>query len=232
MFFLPQVSQYPLISLQAVAIPEMSNPFVTFIRFIEPSGKDKLKNAIKELNASLEDNDEEIYLTPDDFPDNTSSSEITLYQQDKWTVEGYASILRNAGVRTRNAGNSLSKGALARRLRQVWEEKAKPSVFEPTMIGENWMEFWKPWLDEFIKSIVFVLITMAVTMGLFRFVEYFHAEWKCNQIFEFFSMWCYATKKTRSFLEEQNYNMAYQVLTGLGIRGAMYFFNLRQQFMK
>jgi len=155
------------------------------------------------------------------LPDGKDASEIVnLYDANMWNNATLAAILRSAGVRSRTAGHALTSLGLLLRLRQVMEDTAPESAYEPTSFGRNKWEYWFPILREMVVGIVITILTIVGVQFLYGWSEEFHHQYECVKTSEFYSLKCYVLKKCRSYLEEMNYNLVYTCMCGLGLAAA------------
>ena len=197
----------------------------------QKSQRDYLLKSLDAYNEEKSSCGEATVAIPEDAKDATEkgSNEIELYNLD---VSTNTTILRNAGVRTRQGGISLNVGGLRRRIRQVWENRANPNYFEPSIAGINRREYWLPIVKELITGVCMVFGTILLTRQLYVWAEHYHAQWECVDYGNFYSMWCYAVKKSRTYLEELNYNMVYTALIGVGAFVSKILFAYQKQFNK
>ena len=154
------------------------------------------------------------------FPDGNNDDEVNIYQNNMWNVAEIAAILRNGGVRDRNAGRALPLAGLLLRLRQVMENTAPETSYEPTPFSRNKREYWFPVIREMCVGIFITILTITVVQYLYIWSEYLHQHYNCVQTSEFYSLKCFVVKKSRSYLEEMNYNMVYTAICGLGLAAA------------
>ena len=154
------------------------------------------------------------------LPDGNNEEEVNIYQTNMWNVAEIAAILRNGGVRDRNAGRALPLAGLLLRLRQVMEDTALVSAYEPSPFGKNKREYWFPIFREMFVGIAITILTVVVVQWLYIWSEHLHHEYNCVQTSEFYSLKCFVLKKSRAYLEEMNYNMVYTAICGLGLAAA------------
>jgi len=140
-----------------------------------------------------------------------------LFDHDMWTVSEIASVLKNCDILTRSAGREMDKTSLISRMKQVYCNTASYNVFKPSPLGHNWSEFWYPYLAEVIMTIATVVATLAGVHYLYTYCEHYHYTLRCSEWRKMYSLECYVLKKSRSYLEEMNYNLVYTSLCGLGI---------------
>jgi len=191
-----------------------------------------LRKALDAYNAEKRSCDEPTLPLPDDLNEAGEvqrSDEIEVYNLD---IPTNTTILRNAGVRTREGGVALNVGGLRRRLRQVWENRACPKYFEPSPTGINRREYWLPIVKEFVTGVLIVIGTILLSRYLYILAEYYHSKWNCVEYGNFYSMWCYTAKKSRAYLEELNYNMVYTALIGCGAFASKIIIAYQKQFNK
>jgi hypothetical protein len=170
-----------------------------------------------------EENENRILMNQEDIlvlPDGDNGDDVNIYQNNMWNVAEIAGILRQAGVRDRIAGRALPLAGLLLRLRQVMEENAIVGAFEPHPFGRNKKEYWLPILREMVLGVIITILTIIVVQWLYIWSEHFHHVFNCVQTSEFYSLKCFVIKKSRSYLEEMNYNMVYTTVCGLGIAAA------------
>ncbi len=191
-----------------------------------------LKKALDEYNDERRAVDEPEIPFPDELGEDGEplvSNEIEVYNLD---VPTNTTILRRAGVRTREGGVALNVGGLRRRLRQVWENKAVAKYFEPSPAGINKREYWLPIVLELIQGACIIIGTILLSRYLYIWAEYYHEKWDCVAYGNFYSMWCFTAKKSRAYLEDLNYNMVYTALIGCGAFASKLLMTYQKQFNK
>lgn len=151
------------------------------------------------------------------IPDGTNDSKVNIYESNMWNNATLANILRNAGVRTRTAGHPLTSLGLILRLRQVIENNAPETAYEPTAFGRNKYEYWQPIIRELIVGIGITFVTIFAVQYMYSWSEELHHRYNCVKTSEFYSLKCYVFKKCRAYLEDMNYNLVYTVVCGIGI---------------
>lgn len=153
-------------------------------------------------------------------PDGNNEDDVNIYQANMWNNATLAALLRNANVRSRNAGHALTALGLILRLRQVIEDTAPETAYEPTAFGRNKYEYWSPIVREMVVGISITIMTIFTVQYLYGWSEDLHQAYECSKIINFYSLHCYVFKKCRSYLEEMNYNLVYTVICGLGLAAA------------
>ncbi len=151
------------------------------------------------------------------IPPQIGDEEVNIYDDNMWNVAGLAGLLRVAGVRVREAGHPLPLLGLLLRLRQVVEDTAPSHAYEPSPFGKNKWSYWFPILQELFSGLAITLGTIFAVQVLYHWSEEYHHRYNCTYSSEFYTLKCYVLKKSRSYLEELNYNLVYTVLCGLGI---------------
>jgi len=154
------------------------------------------------------------------IPDGKNDDEVNIYENNMWNNATLAALLRNAGVRSRTAGHALTALGLILRLRQIVEDTAPESAYEPTAFGRNKWEYWFPIIREMVVGIVITILTIFSVQYLYGWSEDFHQRYECSKVGNFYSLHCYVFKKCRAYLEEMNYNLVYTVICGLGLAAA------------
>jgi hypothetical protein len=152
--------------------------------------------------------------------ENTSENNTILYNVfdlTLWSVSDLAAILRECDVLTRIAGREMDKSSLMTRMRQVYYNTESSSIYKPSPLGHNWRGFWSPYITDIFMTIATVIGTLAGVHYLYTNCEYYHYIWNCSNWRKMYSLECYVLKKSRSYLEEMNYNLVYTTLCGLGI---------------
>lgn len=152
-----------------------------------------------------------------DSSKNIIENECNLFDTSEWTVSDLASVLRECGILTRSAGRDMDKNSMLLRMKNVFYNRASSDVFKASPLGHNWRGFWKPYIAEVLMAIFTVLGTLASVHYIYSYCEYYHYTWNCSNWRKMYSLECYVMKKSRSYLEEMNYNLVYTTLCGLGI---------------
>ena len=177
-------------------------------------------------NKIAEGQQEEVAEVVDELVENVIDSnkhiienenECNLFDSNEWSVSDLASVLRECGILTRNAGRDMDKNSLLLRMKNVFYNRASSDVFKSSPLGHNWRGFWKPYIAEVLMAIFTVLGTLAAVHYLYSYCEYYHYTWNCSNWRKMYSLECYVMKKSRAYLEEMNYNLVYTTLCGLGI---------------
>lgn len=185
-----------------------------FFQYISPSHQTILKKLLLEENENRKQLEMDILIFPEE---ETKSVKSNLFDANQWTVGALASLLREAGVRTRKAGRELTGNPLMTRMRQVYENTASASCYEPTVSGANWWEYWLPFFIEFIYLIIFVSGTILGVLFLYTWTENLHASYGCISYTRFYSWECFILKKARAYLENLNYDLAHTVIMGVAL---------------
>tara|TARA_R110000787_G_scaffold252484_1_gene357935 strand:+ start:107 stop:739 length:633 start_codon:yes stop_codon:yes gene_type:complete len=172
------------------------------------------------LNGIEAENDDRRVMENTDIlvvPDGKNDDKVNLYESNMWNNATLAGLLRNAGVRSRSAGHALTALGLISRLRQIVENTASESAYEPTAFGRNKWEYWFPIIREMVVGVGITILTIFTVQYLYGFSEDFHQSYECSKVSNFYSLHCYVLKKCRAYLEEMNYNLVYTVICGLGL---------------
>ena len=175
------------------------------------------------LNGIEAENDDRRVMEATDIlvvPDGDNDDEVNIYENNMWNNATLAALLRNAGVRSRNAGHALTAMGLILRLRQVVENTAPETAYEPTAFGRNKWEYWFPILRELFVGVGITILTIFTVQYLYGWSEELHQSYECSKVANFYSLHCYVFKKCRAYLEEMNYNLVYTVICGLGLAAA------------
>ena len=143
--------------------------------------------------------------------------EYNVFEPALWSVSDLAAILRECDVLTRAAGREMDKSSLMIRMKQVYYNTGSRSIYKPAPLGHNWIGFWSPYITDILMTIATVIGTLVGVHYLYTKCEYYHYVWNCSNWRKMYSLECYVMKKSRSYLEEMNYNLVYTTLCGLGI---------------
>jgi hypothetical protein len=81
---------------------------------------------------------------------------------------------------------------------------------------DKYVKRYMPKLGKIPRAVIAGMLFIVASRILYLLCEYLHNRLECSNVFNFYSMWCYAIKKCRSFLEEHNYDIAYTTLTTVG----------------
>jgi hypothetical protein len=137
-----------------------------------------------------------------------------ITEASSWTAPQLQAFLDGFGIKTQHKGSSLGKEVLTARLLKLRNNTLTNNDFLPTPFGRNYINYWLPFIKEsIIGAVVIVFVFIGVAM-LYKLAEHYHSHYKCDYVFSFnmYSLPCFASKKARAFLEEQQYNMVYTVL--------------------
>lgn len=171
----------------------------------EPTTKEKLRKFIEVFNATHEQ-EEHIDVDAPDFTPN------------RWSVSQLATALSEAGVKTRVAGREMDKSSLLHRFETIYSERPYPTDWVvPSPNGENWRAYWGPIIGEAIWAVLVVIGTVLGVYAAYYFCEEQHYKYQCRYLKNMYSLQCFVLKKSRSYLEEMNYNIVYSVACGLGV---------------
>jgi len=86
-------------------------------------------------------------------------------------------------------------------------------------------------LGKIPRAVIAGTLFVVASRILYLLCEYLHNRLECSSIFNFYSGWCYAIKKCRSFLENHNYDIAYTAFTTVGAYSLSVIYTAKDQIL-